>query len=278
MLLRLLLLLAYLSTSQARPMTVNIVGESAKLLGRPYQRNPLGEGSQAYFDQAPSTRLDAFDCQTYVNTVLALALTKKDEAYQNWLTRLRYHALPPRFLSRNHFVSTDLNPHWHRLHVTQDFTQILSKTHTKTSTAIIDKTSWLQHLPNTRVRLINNTPSEQHKRYQVLRAKHLPSQVSRITYLPIQALFKNGKPNTPLLQHIPSGTILEIVRPNWNLTLKMGTHLQVSHLGFVIHTTKGLMFRHAAYNKTVMDTPLIPYLSRYQNTNIGIHLELPRMP
>ena len=43
-------------------------------LGRPYVRGALGEGPDGRFDKNPLFRFDCFDCLTYVNTVLALAL------------------------------------------------------------------------------------------------------------------------------------------------------------------------------------------------------------
>src|SRR5688500_5113048 len=47
---------------------------SAAFLNKPYLLGALGEGSSAIFDQFPRYRIDGFDCETYVTTVLAIAL------------------------------------------------------------------------------------------------------------------------------------------------------------------------------------------------------------
>lgn len=46
---------------------------SSQFLGVHYLLGSLGEGPEARYDQFPKYRIDAFDCDTYVNTVLSLA-------------------------------------------------------------------------------------------------------------------------------------------------------------------------------------------------------------
>ena len=48
---------------------------SAQFLGKPYLLGALGEGEQGYYDSSPLYRTDAFDCETYVDTVLALIIS-----------------------------------------------------------------------------------------------------------------------------------------------------------------------------------------------------------
>ena len=81
-----------------------------------------------------------------------------------------------------------------------------------------------------------------------------------------------------LFSQIPDSTIVEIVRPNWNLEKLIGTNLHVSHLGFVVHTEQGVMYREASSVKAkVVDIPLIDYLQAYINSSTikGINLQLP---
>ena len=76
-----------------------------------------------------------------------------------------------------------------------------------------------------------------------------------------------GKANDKLLAQIPSVAIMEIVRPNWALKKKIGTNLNVSHVGFVLRTEKGLIYRHASLTeKKIIDVPLIDYLKKYKNS------------
>ena len=68
-----------------------------------------------------------------------------------------------------------------------------------------------------------------------------------------------------------------MVRPNWDLEATIGTRLDVSHLGFVIHTPVGIMFRHASSTqKRVVETSLLDYLHDcLDNPTIkGINIQL----
>src|SRR5690606_32543867 len=46
---------------------------SSIFLGSDYVGDPLGEGESGVYDRDPLYRFDAFDCTTYVETVLALS-------------------------------------------------------------------------------------------------------------------------------------------------------------------------------------------------------------
>ncbi len=85
---------------------------------------------------------------------------------------------------------------------------------------------------------------------------------SHLSYLPISALIDSaGKPITALFRQIPHGSIVELVRPNWNLKEKIGTNMNVSHVGFAFWVDGQLIFRHAtSIQKHVMDVPLADYL------------------
>src|SRR5205807_1023124 len=74
---------------------------SGFLLGRPYVLSPLGEGGG--LDKDPRFRLDAFDCVTYVETVIALANAKSVEEARALIDDIRYDG-PPDFDHRNHYV------------------------------------------------------------------------------------------------------------------------------------------------------------------------------
>ncbi len=70
--------------------------------------------------------------------------------------------------------------------------------------------------------------------------------------------------------------MVEIVRPNWNLHDKIGTNLDISHMGFSVRKNGVLYFREASLiDKKVIDIPLADYLKNYLHspTVKGIHLE-----
>jgi hypothetical protein len=95
----------------------------------------LGEGVAP--DDDPLIRYDAFDCTTFVETVLADGDLKK-------LNKIRYKNGEIDFLNRNHFIESD----W--LMNNADLVQNVSNKYGKTSVrnVRIDKTSWLKKVHN----------------------------------------------------------------------------------------------------------------------------------
>ncbi len=73
----------------------------AKYLGAKYQINPLGE--EKLPDDDPLIRFDAFDCTTFVETVLADDNKEK-------LTKIRYKDGKVNVINRNHFIESDWLP------------------------------------------------------------------------------------------------------------------------------------------------------------------------
>lgn len=76
---------------------------SSALLGRPYLIGPL-VGSPTQEEQLV-TRVDAFDCVTYVETVYALASATGPADFAPRLARLRYHLGCVAWKARNHYTS-----------------------------------------------------------------------------------------------------------------------------------------------------------------------------
>ncbi|GAC1605193.1 MAG: hypothetical protein NVS4B10_18570 [Myxococcales bacterium] len=76
---------------------------SRKLLGTPYMDQPLGEGGTGPEPQ-PRFRLDAVDCQTFVETVLAMANARDVREAKLILDDIRYSKQPISFANRNHFT------------------------------------------------------------------------------------------------------------------------------------------------------------------------------
>ncbi len=92
---------------------------SQRLLGRPYLIHPL-IGSPAQPEQFV-TRMDGFDCVTYLETVLALAQARDVESYLQRLRTLRYDGGEISYAKRLHYT-TD----WHHAHVQRGWLQDLT--------------------------------------------------------------------------------------------------------------------------------------------------------
>ena len=98
-------------------------------LGMPYMVSPLGEG--ALPDDGPLIRYDAFDCTTFVETVLANGDT-------DCMNQIRYRDGEIGFLTRNHFIECDWLPN------NVDFVRNVSAMYAPTDVrhVVIDKAEW----------------------------------------------------------------------------------------------------------------------------------------
>jgi hypothetical protein len=76
---------------------------SAHLINRPYAENPLGGGPQA--EEILSVSLEAFDCVTYIETALALALARSTHQLVKTIRDLRYENGKVAWLARNHYMT-----------------------------------------------------------------------------------------------------------------------------------------------------------------------------
>lgn len=279
-----------LEHTQNLEMATRIDTISAQFIGKIYILGALGEGSKARFDQEPRYRTDGFDCDTYVTTVLALALAKDTQGFKQCMSRVRYKDGNVSFTARNHFTSIDWNFNNQRQGYIKDITETIKDKNNKSveeiATALIDKPSWYQHFTDKNVRLSPSNEAARSKRLDELklRGAKLPVQLSQLPYLPLTALFNaQGKPNQYLFAQIPHASIVEIVRPNWNLQEQIGTNLNISHLGFAFWKNGTLYFRQASSQYGhVVEVPLIDYLHEALNspTIKGIHIEVvvPKAP
>lgn len=268
--------------SSSMPQRLNVI--SAQFLGSPYLLGALGEGIDAQFDQAPQYRADAFDCDTYVTTVLALALANNTSSFKQCLAKVRYKDGKVDYISRNHFTSLDWNPNNQKQGFIRDITlSIKDQKHKPVAliaSAEIDRPSWYEHLSEKTIRLLTSDPKEHAKRLKALKSEggKLSKEVAKIPYLPLSSLFDaHGRPNTFLFSQIPDASIIEIVRPNWNVHEKIGTNLNVSHLGFAFRKQGKLYFRQASSQLgKVVDVPLVDYLKEKISspTIKGINVEI----
>jgi hypothetical protein len=261
---------------------------SAQFLGKPYLLGALGEGASGDYDQFPLYRTDAFDCETLVDTVLAVAFTNNPGQFKHCINQVRYREGHVSFIDRNHFTCLDWNQNNQRQGFIKDITATIRNQHNqpvvKFADALVNKPSWYAHMTTKNIRLNNASPTKQAQRLQALKREgsQLATKVSTTPYIPFTALFdKSGNANQYLFKQIPNAAIVEIIRPNWDLTKEIGTHLNVSHLGFVFWKKGTLIFRQASSNyNAVVDVPLIEYLRNALKSptirGINIQVVLPR--
>ena len=76
---------------------------SRHFLGRSYEPNPLiGSASTA---EVFSASFDGFDCVTYIETVIALALASNVNDFTEWLRKIRYERGRIKWERRNHYMT-----------------------------------------------------------------------------------------------------------------------------------------------------------------------------
>lgn len=94
--------------ARALPLAERMAAVSEPMLGAPYRSDPLGEGTGR--DPDPPARYEVWDCLTFVEEVLALALAG-DPAHAAAVRRdLRYGGHPAEYRYRHHFMELQWLP------------------------------------------------------------------------------------------------------------------------------------------------------------------------
>lgn len=259
---------------------------SGAFLNQPYVLGALGEGPNATFDQSPLYRTDAFDCLTFVSTTLALANAHNLNEFKMVLQQINYRNGVPNYVERNHFTSLDWNLANAKKGYLRDITPTIrdQQGHSVSvnATIAINKKAWYQQKSWSAIKQLQRlSPQQASARLQDLH--QLSQQVTNssvtIAYIPLVHLFdEHHQPRLFLLNQIPSGSIIELVTPHWDMRPTLGTFIDVAHLGWVFRTQRGLIFRDAsAMHGKVGDTLLIPYLRQFLNSRTvkGINIQLP---
>jgi len=269
---------AILHANEINDITNRIEVVSRFFLGRKVVIGSTGDGQNARFDHDPIYRTDEFDCLSYVNIVIAIAESDNLTEFKTAIKKINYHDGKVDFFNRFHFLNTDWNrENTKKQGYLKDFTKSIVDENNcpvaRISTTIIDKPSWYEAISTNRIKYFQSISPTQTK--QLLHELHSYSTKvkkvkSIILYIPLDELFnKKGNPNMFLFNQIPTSSLIEIIRPNWDLNNEIGTNLDVSHLGFAIRNEQGLMFREASSSSMwkygVRDVPLVEYLKSWLN-------------
>ncbi|MDR0367118.1 MAG: DUF1460 domain-containing protein, partial [Rickettsiales bacterium] len=189
----------------------DISASSARFLGARYLLDPLGEGSGR--DADPLVRFDAFDCLTFIETVLALELGRE-------LSSIRYKGGRVGFASRNHFLSAD----WlaNNADIVRDITRDLGVPFAYRNT-VIDRRNWFL-------------------RTHRLIVQAAPARVDSFYIVKMDLSAYREK----LIASITVPLLAAFVQADEGLEEKIGTDLVYSHIGFLIPGGESLVLRHAS--------------------------------
>lgn len=256
--------------------------ESGKYLQRPYVDAPNGEGPGAEYNQKPLYRTDAFDCVTYVNTVLAECYAESSASVLSWIKRFNYYDAQPDYLRRFHFISADWLPELLRQGWIQDITASLidvsGSVIAQTAQACIDRPAFIRHRGINDLFFdpaISASAMEQKLLSLHQQAVQLDAECVTIPYIPLACLLDGVDLKASIADQIPDHAIMSIVRPNWDLVATIGTHLHVSHIGFIVRQQGQLFYRQASSRLGyVADVLLSDYLvqAKQSPSIAGIHL------
>ncbi len=249
---------------------------SRNFLDLPYgDGGPLGEGPAGRYDQDPLYRFDTFDCTTLVETVVSLALSRDVPEFEFVMNKIRYENADVDYLKRNHFPSLQWIPFNIQNGLLKEINNdILPIAEQKQAEAVINLPGWLKKIKLEEIKVPMASHEQKMDLLDELRSQSVNYRpiTARLMYLPIETLLQ--RPG--LLKKIPHGSLINFVRPNWDLTESIGTHMNVSHQGLIFQFRNGTYLRHASNSgtKKVMDIPLLDYLKKFENhaTLKGIHL------
>ncbi len=218
-------------------------------LDAPYRHSPLGEGSGV--DPDPLLRFDAFDCTTFVETAMALALAEDLAHARRVLDVLRYREGKVDYLARRHFPEAEWIPELVRLGFLEDITRSIGGTEVRVEEKRLDARVWHR---------------ARHPGMPALPDARIPSGTFRLDVWPLDQARAGAA-------RIPPGTILHLVRVDYG-----SVPVRVSHQGIVIDKDGQRVLRHAAdrMHHRVVDEPLDRFFSRMQQYKkwpvTGVHL------
>lgn len=248
--------------SSTLPLGQSIEMISAFFLDTKFKKDALGEGP-GQLDSDPLHRLDAFDCTTFVETVWAMHRTPPGEDWTRTLSDLRYREGKVQFTERLHFISLDWLPYHQSKGRAIDVTAALAAPLHQSKT-LINRRSWYQKTHPARLE-------------EFLRLYPLdnPEEVL-VNYLKFSDLLDRPLALDKLMAELKKGALLaNFVRPNFNTVATIGTHIDISHQGFLLLKDGNITLRHASLSLLkVGDENLIEYMKFYRHhpTLKGIQL------
>lgn len=254
---------------QAASVPQRVEAISELFLGAPYKLGPLGEGPDGEFDRDPLMRFDAFDCTTFVETVMALSLDSDLDAAKRTLQKIRYRDGQIGYATRNHFIELDWVPNNLAAGFIRDITaDVAGRSVVKVSKKISKKKWYLRKSAAS----LEGEFAEDEKQQFVSKLRHLGEQFedqrATLPVLPMTALPR-------LIDNMPSGTIVNLVHKDQGDRDSL-----VSHQGILIKKSDGWYLRAASIGKSVEDHP-ISNLDAYRDLKwrlIGFNLNVLQDP
>jgi hypothetical protein len=207
---------ALIASVQGKSASARVDSLSARFLGMPYVDGPLGEGYGK--DPDPIVRYDEADCQTYVETVMALASSHDAAQATDVLQRIRYFGSTPRYDERNHFTEFQWVPNAEKRGFLREITRDVGGKEVIETGKENSRDAWAKRTMSREIDL----PEDK-----------APIGSVHFAIIPLAALER-------VAPKIPQASIMLIVRKDMP-----GYMTRISHLGFVVHHDGSTFVRHA---------------------------------
>lgn len=237
-------------------------------LGKPYDSSgPLGEGTTGLYDQDPLYRFDAFDCTTFVETLIALANSSDKQTFSRVMNEVRYKEGKVSYLNRNHIISQSWIPNNIDNSLIKRSTSYFSDQYLQFGSSIIDLANWLKFHKVDSLKLPDLSEDEKAERLNQLKqeADRFTQEEVFVEYLSTTEVLKDWQGFKNELNK--KTYILNIVRPNWQLKHLIGTNLNISHQGILEVAKDGIYFIHASSAGMVKKVLLKSYLEKIKDSS-----------
>jgi hypothetical protein len=239
---------------------------SQQFIGAAYGNNPLGEDEHDFIDQDPIFSLTRFDCVTYVETAMALALAENENEFLKQLTRLRYLDGKVSFVTRHHFMEYSWIPALQKQGLLKDVTSIFFPTEIARKENVVNLKSWYLGLNVLELGVSQKSTEIRKGKIREI-AKTQTSQTMSISYVPTQSALHK----IDLFGKIPSGSLVFFVVDAPGKSL-------ISHVGILKNKGGVSYIRHAssrANKRKVAEERLTAFLKGQIQLPglIGLHIE-----
>ena len=213
---------------------------SQMFLGTKYHYGPLGEGRRGKYDRDPTFRLDKVDCLTFLETVMAMALSKNLRQAKVLMQKLRYHNGIVKFAFRNHFAWSQWLKENQRLGAVKVITRHVGGRYVRRGYKRIDENTW--------------KGSRWRRRWkQRVPAFRLPRSTS-YRFIHMKDIHK-------VARNMPSVAWVGVVAPSST------NPVIVRHVGMFVWVRGRLHFRHANGKVNVTQLPIRQYVQRLRRWN-----------
>lgn len=237
-------------------------------LGKPYDSSgPLGEGTTGLYDRDPLYRFDAFDCTTFVETLIALANSSDKQTFSRVMNEVRYKEGKVSYLNRNHIISQSWIPNNIDNSLIKRSTSYFSDQYLEFGSSIIDLANWLKFHKVDSLKLPDLSEDAKAERLNQLKqeADRFTQEEVFVEYLSTTEVLKDWQGFKNELNK--KTYILNIVRPNWQLKHLIGTNLNISHQGILEVAKDGIYFIHASSAGMVKKVLLKSYLEKIKDSS-----------